>query len=371
LKNNRAALQANGISVYTSGTTQTWSFLSLRTDCLKHHPSFMQIAAVADEVTEAQYLSEKLQNAVNTETKAAAMKTLVGAFKDCNIDAVDVSLFSALEKPLDDAAALRLVESATTYYEVSRAEMTLKNGLMVEAYRGALSKASYTIDLAVLTKALAEVLQLGLRDEVTYVNLVAQKDKRQDKQELEESMIGKCDLQALSRHIATWMCVGISIKHPNVMTKAAKADELEQQQQVMIVLSSSVCGRNIWAMEEALKKNNSMPPFDEHEFTSATAIKLKPVANDAAERTLAQAMSTQVRGSQVCVFLFVPSFFVICTLNLRNHSFAMSCTHRILQKINVFLLFPHHHCLFVTESARVNTCDILKNFPTFWSVPQC
>lgn len=276
------------------------------------------------------------------------------------VAACDSRTLPALEKALGDAAALGLVESSTP--EVSQAE-TLKNSLVAEAAcRGALSKATSANDSAALAKALAEAQQLGLegsevdaanaayaklsaansgvaklvalstsdsiadivaaiteadglglQSEAAYGNVVARKARLEEEQQLmkdlEESM-GNSDLQALSRHVATCMRLGISNKYPDVMAKAkAKAAELGQRQQVMMALSNSVRSRDLGALEAALEKASSMALTESEEFTSAVAMKEKLVAEDAAEKTLAQAMSAQVGLRRLVVVACLDFFF--------------------------------------------------------------
>ena len=72
--------------------------------------------------------------------------------------------------------------------------------------------------------------------EAAYANAVARKTRLEEEAalvaDLEASMAAS-DLQALSRHVATCLRLGIANKHPDVMTKAkAKAAELGAQQQV-------------------------------------------------------------------------------------------------------------------------------------------
>jgi hypothetical protein len=93
--------------------------------------------------------------------------------------------------------------------------------------------------IADIVAALLEADQLGLRGEAAYGNAVARKARLEEEAalvaELEAAMAAS-DLQALSRHVATCMRLGIANKHPGVMAKAkAKAAELGAQQQVDFV----------------------------------------------------------------------------------------------------------------------------------------
>lgn len=72
--------------------------------------------------------------------------------------------------------------------------------------------------------------------------------------DLEASMAAS-DLQALSRHVATCLRLGIANKHPDVMAKAkAKAAELGAQQQVKKTLGRG-CAFDVivWASTLALR----------------------------------------------------------------------------------------------------------------------
>lgn len=77
---------------------------------------------------------------------------------------------------------------------------------------------------------------LNKKGEAAYANAVARKTRLEEEAalvaDLEASMAAS-DLQALSRHVATCLRLGIANKHPGVMIKAkAKAAELGAQQQV-------------------------------------------------------------------------------------------------------------------------------------------
>jgi myosin heavy subunit len=289
--------------------------------------------AKAIGVDDAEALSSAEALIETIKKEQAAVAALVAA--------CDARTLDALEKALSDAAAAGLTEATTP--EVATAE-TLKNSLVAEsACLGALNKATAANDSDALGKALAEAQQLGLtgaevdaanaayaklaaansgsaklvaictsdsiadivaalaeadalglQGESAYSNAVARKARLEEEQTLMadlDAAMTKSDLQALSRHVATCMRLGISNKYPEQMAAAkAKANELGQQQQVIMALSNSIRSKDLGALEAALERAASLGINDTEEVTKAIAMKERLLKEQALEATMTEAM---------------------------------------------------------------------------------